>query len=407
MIINRILILLWLFAGFLQGCKDKDETPDTQKNSPMTENNGWNLVAHTPDVAIFSNGYTLFHEVEEHPGGLDLVYSAIFDADPDEVRHRSSRWRSKQDGSKISFSEVALLKTFTVGVNTYFANLLDVQSMGMGDQDLYAINENNVASDINQGGIQMNYDYFRVVPGFVPGVISNFRFNFKSTQTASGIGRINNKNAFVCNGKNARIINQNTNIYDMDEMTQALGAATKGFNLVRLGVRDSLLYVFESKSSLISHSSGSYSENVFAVVVKNVYKISAITGTTVQNFIDLSRFFVHGNDLYVFVGLRNGKHRMLKLNLDNYTLSSMNPALYEKMNLMEYKDVILLDDRPGDLLSLEKDGIHLLSGNTKTAISTPQIKAGTFISRNWLYKNGKIWHLLFDETGSYLINKPI
>jgi hypothetical protein len=405
--INRILIILLLFAGFLQGCKDKEPTPDSKNNSPITENNGWELVAHTPDAAIYSNGYTLFQEVGEHPDGLDITYSTIFDSDPDKVQHKSSRWRCKKDGSKISFIDVGLLKTYTLGINTYFANLLDVQSMGMGDQDLYAINENNVAADINQGGIQMNYDYFRVVPNFAQGMISNFRFNFKSSQTVAGIGRINQNNAFVCNGKNARFTNQNTNIFDMDEMTQALGAAPKGGNLVRLGVRDSLLYVFESKSALISHSSGTYSENVFAVVVKNVYKISAFTGTTTQNFIELSRFFVHGNDLYVFVGMRNGKHRMLKLNLENYTLSSINPGLYEQMNLIDYKDVILLDDRPGDLLSLEKDGIHLLSGNTKTAISTPQIKVGTFISRNWLYKNGKIWHLLFDKNGSYLINKPI
>ena len=67
--INRILIILLLFAGFLQGCKDKEPTPDSKNNSPITENNGWELVAHTPDAAIYSNGYTLFQEVGEHPDG--------------------------------------------------------------------------------------------------------------------------------------------------------------------------------------------------------------------------------------------------------------------------------------------------------------------------------------------------
>jgi hypothetical protein len=80
--------------------------------------------------------------------------------------------------------------------------------------------------------------------------------------------------------------------------------------------------------------------------------------------------------------------------------------MYELIDLEGFKNIILLNDRPGEILSMEKDGIYHIANNRKTFIASPSVKVGSSGTTVY-YSNGKIWQVLFDENGSYLISRTL
>lgn len=398
-----------LIAGMLalSACsKNKDQKPEEDKG-PMTVPNGWELFRKSKTFHVYSNAVNTFELIEQHSDGFDIVYSSVFNFQQ-ELNIHDVRWRTYNDGKekveKVVLHEIAAFD----GLGRAILSVpLDLHSEGMGENSLYALGEYDSRSNVVSEPYFYRYDFFNVKP--VKRSLKTFKFGFKNTQSARGLASADPVMPFACNGMNARILNNAQNIYRIGDYVNIIAAALKGDQLVCLAIRDSLLYVLESDPSQFTHSSGSYSETVNAVVIKNIYLLSDITGTQIQNFVDVWRSYSDGNYLNVFLGMRNGKHRYLRISLGNYSLSSINESLYEQISPdpLTLRDVVMLNDRNGELLSFESDGIYHLKANSKNFIASPEIKAGTVISKNLRYFNGYLWHLMFDSDGAYLIRKAI
>lgn len=406
---KNLLILIFSCLSIFSCKKEKTSNNDLDIPNPMVDKKGWNLVKHSteffylksPDIEI---PITL-DLVQEHPDGIDILYNSIFNFQFD-VRAINTRWRAyhNKDNDVIKVVINERVNQDFLG-RPIFSSLVTAYSTGMGNSDLYAITQIDKRANTSTDGPYYQYDYFNVKT-FKENINSTW-FKFKSTQVQNGIASANPKLPFVCNGMNARVFNNTKNIYFIDGFINIIAAAPKGNQLVMLAIKDSLLYVLESTNKIFMHSSGSYGEEVNAVIIKNVYNLYEITNNKDQNFIDINKYFYNDQNLFVFLGLRNQKHRLLKIDLNNYTLKSEHESLYEQMDLNPgFKNVLMLNDRPGEMLSMEKDGIYHISKSTKTFIPSPSLKLGTSGTTAY-YSNGKIWQILFDEKGAYLINKTL
>lgn len=390
-------------------CKKEKTNNALDIPNPMVDKKGWNLVKHSaeffyiksPDVEV---PITL-DLVKEHPEGIDILYNSIFQASSD-IKYANVRWRAfnnqDHDVSKVMITQN--INRDPIG-RPVLSTLVDAYSAGMGSKDLFVITQIDKRANTYTDPAYYQYDFFNASTFKVD--INNTWFKFKSTQVQNGIASANPKLPFVCNGMNARVFNNTKNIYFIDGFINIVAAAPKGNQLVMLAIKDSLLYVLESTNKIFMHSSGSYGEEVNAVIIKNIYNLHKITKTKDQNFIDITKYYFNDQNLYVFLGLRNQKHRLLKIDLNNYILKSEHESLYEQMDLNPgFKNVLMLNDRPGEMLSMEKDGIYHIAKSTKTFIPSPSVKVGSSGTTAY-YSNGKIWQILFDEKGAYLINKTL
>jgi hypothetical protein len=399
-IVIKILILLTIISA----CKkEKQSNKDLDIPNPMTDKKGWNLVKYSPEFYYLKSFFPIpitLDLVKEHADGIDIMYNSVYELDGKSVNVRWRAFHNKEnDVNKVQVVGIARLD----GQTPIMSTLVSSYSRGMGDNDLFAITQ--IDKRVPNGSPSYEYDYFSVK--ILKNTLNSTWFKFLSTQTDEGVASANPQQPFVCNGMNARVFNNPKNIYAMGDFLSVIAAAPKGNQLVMLAIADTLLYVLESSKSVYYHSSGNYGEEVNAVTIKNVFNLNQLTGQKSQNFIDVSKCFFNDQNLYVFLGMRHQKHRLLKIDLNNYTLKSENESLYEKMDLTPgFKNIIMLDDRPGEMLSMEKDGIYHLAGNSKTFIPSPSIKVGS-TGTSVYYSAGKVWQVLFDEKGAYLINRKL
>lgn len=393
-----ILIVLFAILCFSSCKKEEINNNSIDIPNPMTDKKGWELVKHSPEFEILTakNQFDVvkitLELVKEHADGIDILYTSTRKEETSN-RKKNIRWRAYHNNdyevNEVVFPEV----------------LISSYSAGLGSGDLYAIAQIDKRANKITDPPYYQYDYLKLRT-FQENIHSVW-FQFKNTQSTIAIGSANPQNPFVCNGLNARIFKNSKSIYNWGGGMFIQAAAPKANQLVMLALGDSSLYVLESNKNTYMHSSGSYGEEVNPVIIKNVYSFNKVISDKDQNFVEIIRHFYTDQHLYVFLGLRNQEHRLLKIDLNNYTLKSENESLYEKMDLtFGFKNVILLEDRPGEVLSMESDGIYHLAGNKKTFIPSPQIKVGSSGSTVF-YSNGKVWQVLFDANGSYLISKTL
>lgn len=392
-------LLPFILIAFFSCKKEEKKTETLQISSPIVQSNGWQLEKYSPEFYTLSAGVRTLDLVKEHSNGIDILYSSIFHLQ--DLQSINVRWRAYHS------KDHDVKKVFVTDYSLDYANrpvpskLLDAYSKGLGEYDLLAVSE--LGTEPGASRFIYEYNYFNVLS------LRNSIFRFKPNEyiidRSGGIGSADPKVAFANNNILTQQFNNPIPIYAVGNV--CLGAASKGKELVMFGKGvGNELSVYESTNKQISQVISAKNEIVRPVVIKNVFDLSKLTKTDIQNSIVASKFFSDENFLYVFLGLKNKKHRFIKINLSNYTLSSINESLYEKIDLEGYKNLILLNDRPGEMLSMEKDGIYHLAGNTKTIIASAQIKVGS-TGTTVYYSNGKIWQVLFDENGSYLISKSL
>lgn len=378
------------------GCKKDDKGKEqTEIPNPMTSKNGWELVKHTPEFHTYTSGIRSLDLVKEHSEGIDILYSTIFNFQ--DLQFVNVRWRAYHNDEHI-VRKVKLTEYSLDYLNRAIpSTLLDVYSKGLGENDLFAMYEQRY--EPGGGRLFYKFKYFNVKT--IQNSISEFAPN-ENVSSLFRIGKANPQHPFVSGGYTQQF-NESIPIYN-----SSFAAAPKGKELVMLSVNntDNLLTISESTNKNVLQKISAQDVLVRPVVIKNIFDLSQFTNSNSQNEVILSKFFSDNNYLYVFLGLNNKKHRFFKINLKNYTLTSDNESMYEQIDLVGIKNIILLEDRPGQLLSMEKDGIYLIANNSKTFVASPSIKVGS-TGTTVYYSNGKIWQVLFDENGAYLISKAI
>lgn len=396
---KKVLSLVLLALLFSTCKKENSKNEELGIPNPMTSSNGWKLVKHSPEFYTLTLGTRTLDMVKEHNDGIDILYSTVYALQ--DLKAINVRWRAyhskDHDVKKVVVTQYSLDY-----LNRPIASkLLDVYSSGLGENDLFAVNEQK--SELSGGRILFDYSYYNVkslkssIEAFVP--IENTTYN------SGGIGSAKKELPFVSNGLLIKQFNSQYPIYN--PVANMLAGAPKGKEIVMFGTgANNKIYVFESTDKVVSQVISSKNELVRPVVIKHVWDISQFTQNSTQNDVIVSKFFYDKQYLYIFMGLSNKKHRFFKINLDNYTISSENESMYETIDLDGYKNILLLEDRPGQILSMEKDGIYLIANNTKTFIPSPSIQVGS-TGTSVYYSNGKIWQVLFDENGAYLISKTI
>ncbi|MDP2176746.1 MAG: hypothetical protein Q8K70_12625 [Bacteroidota bacterium] len=402
---KNLLILLFASLCFSSCKKEKSNNNALDIPNPMVDKRGWNLVKHSPEFYFLKSSDNInvpitLDLVKEHDEGIDILYSSIFNF-ATEYRKINVRWKAyhnkEHDVKKVEVTghSIAFLGRVVP------SKTLDVYSTGMGESDLFAINEQEIELSSRT---RFEYSYFNVRSS--RNNLDEFKPHESTTFSSGGIASANPNHPFSANGFLVKQFKNPTPIYNYS--ISAFAAAPKGNELVMFGFGpNNTINIIESTNKLVYQVISSQGVLVRPTVVKNVFDISEITKTTDQNDVVISKFFYDEHFLYVFLGLSNKKHRFLKINLANYTLSSENESMYEQMDLSPgFKNVLMLNDRPGEMLSMEKDGIYHISKGTKTFIPSASVKVGTSGTTAY-YSNGKIWQILFDENGAYLINRTI
>ena len=379
--------------------KEKKSNKIADVPTPMTDSKGWKLVKHSAEFYTLSAGTKTLDVVKEHSTGIDILYSSIFaTADLQKI---NVRWRAYHD--KAHDVKKVLLTGYSLDyLNRPIAStLLNAYSAGMGENELYAVNEQK----IEPGGGRLLFDYYYFNVRSFMSTISSISPHESTMNSTGGIGVANPQFPFSTNGLLIKQFNNPVPIYNYS--ASCLAAAPKGDELVMFGTgANNAIVVFESSNKLVSQVISAKNEIVRPTITKTVLDIAKITQASTQNTVIVSKFFSDNQYLYVFLGLQNKKHRFFKISLQDYTVKSENESMYEQIDLEGFKNIILLNDRPGEILSMEKDGIYHIANNRKTFIASPSIKVGSSGTTVY-YGNGKIWQVLFDENGSYLISRAI
>lgn len=389
------MLLLVLTACY----KEKKSGNDPAVPTPMTDSKGWKLVKHSPEFYTLSAGTKTLDLVKEHSNGIDILYSSIFAFQ--DLQKINVRWRAYHDKAHDVKKVVVTSYSLDYLNRPVASKLLDVYSAGMGENELFAVNEQKI--EPGAGRLLFEYYYYNVRS--FSSNIGNIAPHESTTNSNGGIGGANPKFPFSNNGLLIKQYNNPTPIYNYS--ATLLGAAPKGDELLMFGKgAGNAAVVFESTNKKVTQVISAKNEIVRPTVTRTVVDLSKITQTATQNNVLVSRFFSDNQYLYVFLGLQNKKHRFFRISINDYTVSSLNESMYEQIDLDGFKNIILLNDRPGEILSMEKDGIYHIANNRKTFIASPSIKVGSSGTTVY-YSNGKIWQVLFDENGSYLISRAI
>lgn len=401
------MLMLLAFLGFLS-CKKNTSTPgEIEVANPITDKKGWKLVKYAPEFYTYANDPLVINKLElvkEHSNGIDILYSSILEFQRD-AQFINVRWRAHADGlnevKKVAITEIASFDQFNRPI---LSRLVNAFSAGMGESQLFVMNELPILRNGSSTEFDHTYQHFNAKSTKV--VLNEKKMTLSSTQiTKGGLGTADPAYPFVINGMNSWKAGENFGAL-ANGFASSLGAAPKGNELVILAAKDSLLYVLETQKNTYTYTSGTYSENVKSVVVKNVYNLNALTKSSPNNYLTFARFCFNPDNLFVFAGMSNGHNRYFKINLNTYQLSSENEGLYEQVKLDGIKNLILPEDRPGEVIAMEMDGIYHFKGNTKIPVPSVSVQTGT-MGTTVNYSNGKLWQVLFDKNGSYLISKAL
>ncbi len=396
----------------LLSCKKENKTSGSEDN-PFQAANGWKVEKSVNEYSIITNGEPIkLNLVKEHTDGIDVSYSSLFKIYP-ELRIKDMRWRAFHSGSS-KVEEVNLIELVYSGTGTdILSSLIDMHSKDLTDDGLFAITQKEVKDNYNISDPDRNrYEYFNVkkkIVGQNPSRINSAFFQFKSTQSSMGVGIANPLFPMVANGLNGRLFNNSLNYYSVNPIGLCVGIAHKNNQNISMCLNGSTIFITQSTNTIFTHSSGSTYENLNTVVVKSTYPISQFTGTDVNNVLLDSRFFLNNNRLYVFAQFQNNTCRYFEVNLDNYTVKALNGSAYDNLIKMPFKSQYLLympNDRIGEMIYADKNGISINRNGSITSISSPQIKQETSVSSLY-YSNNKIWQLLFDANKCYLISKSL
>lgn len=383
--------------------KEKGEKKTNIDNGPMQQSNGWVVEKKVDEyrILVTLTSRIDLQLVKQHNDGIQVLYESIYN-DASNSNVLAMRWRAfNNEPHKV---EKVYINNFIIknGLVINTTNLINAYSKDLTENGLFAIveEENQLSS-----GSTYSYDYFNAKAAIKTN-IKELTFNFLSTQKPIGVGSANPKFPFIANGLNARILNNNLNIFNASTRDMTLAAAPKGDQLVMFNVLGSKIYINESSRKTINHSSGSTAETAHSIITKNIFDFSKFTGTSEGNDVITYHSYFDENSLYVFLTLSNGKHRYFELNLNNYTLKTLNGSNFENIDFQNNHIILMSEGEPGNMIFISKAGILHYKNGVKVSIPTPMIDEGTNIS-NWYYSDGKIWQLLFSPYTCYLISKKI
>ncbi len=404
---RNLTLLLCAILGLFACKKNSSNSGELEVANPITEKKGWSLVKYSPEFFTYANDPIVINKLElvkEHSTGIDILYSSMMEFQRD-AQFINVRWRAYSDGlNEVKKVDVTQIASFDEFNRPILSRLVNAYSAGMGESQLFVLNELPLRLQGSSSEFDHTYQHFNAKASRV--VLNERKFSLRSTQVLKGgIGSANPNAPFVVNGMNSWRVGEKLGALATG-YAGSLGAAPKGNGLVILALKDTLVYILETQEKTHMYISGTYSEIVKSAVIKNVYNLNALTKSGIGEYFSTSRFMFNQEYLFVFIGMTNGHHRYFKINLNTYQLKSDNEDLYEQIKLDGIKNIILPEDRPGEVIAMEMDGIYHLSGSTKTPIPSVSVLAGTS-GTTVNYSNGKIWQILFDKNGSYLINRAL
>lgn len=394
---------LVVFVILFNSCK-KEKPQTSESLGPIKNLASWELAAKSTNYRIYSNGVTRLHEVREHSSGIDVAYSSVFQFQF-ELDYIGKRWRAYKGGNELHEDVVLheIANKDPLG-RPILSNVIDVYSKGMGNSDLLVLGSYDVRGHTETDPAYNEYKYFEAKKE--KSLLFTFPFRFKSTQVPIGYGSINSSDVTVCNGLNFRSMNNALNHYNFDGIN-FVTAAKKNNQYVLLGFSDTMIYICETNSHTFVHSSGSYSENLQGVVVKNMFNLYKITGSRTENFIDQFFVSINGDKINLFIKMRNMKHRYLSFDIDDFTMKTYASTYFEQIaNPLYNNGYVLMTDQPGELVSVESSGVYKVSALGRQTIAMPEVEAGT-IQSNYIYRDGKLWNIVFGSDASYLIFKNL